>query len=131
MVPTHKQGGPRRTDHAQHRNELAGRVCDDGKAKFSASLGGADVLDPLDVRVDIVAADRAQLDVALVEFFHILGHGAKLGRADRREVRRVREQDACGPASRAGKLKAAPLAGSRPTGATGSWRRWLAQVAAK
>ena len=48
---------------------------------------------PLAVVVDRVDAEADDLDVALVELGLELGHVAELGRAHRREVLRVREQD--------------------------------------
>ena len=50
------------------------------------------------VLLDRVDAEADDLDVALVELGLELGHVAELGRADRREVLGVREQDAPGVA---------------------------------
>ena len=128
-----------RVDHAELRDDLAARVGNDRKAKLRAALARANILDPLDMRVHIVAAnakkkprgkreqkceqkcernvpgncaenrsgnasakrakaapDRAELHVALRELADVLGYSAELGRADGGEVRRVREEDACG-----------------------------------
>ena len=117
-----------RTDHAEHGDKLAGGVSDDGETELGAALGRADILDPLDVRVDIVAADRAQLDVALRKLLHVLGYRPELGRADRREVRGVGEQNACGPAGAPG-LRAGRTAPSQKqtSGGVRALRRRLGQ----
>ncbi len=57
------------------------------------SLGLLDVLGPLAMVLDRVDAEPDDLAVALLELGLEPGHVAQLGRADRREVLRVGEQD--------------------------------------
>ena len=108
----------RLTDHAELRDDLAVRVGEDREAELRAALARADVLDPLDMGVHVVAADGAELHVALRELADVLRDSAELGRADGGEIRRVREQDAWRSSA------AASTAPSRVSGARKPRRDW-------
>ena len=80
-------------NHVVERRDLAVGVGDDRKVDARV-LRVVDVLDPALVRLDRIDRQRDDLDVALGEFVLQLGRSAQLGRAHRREVRGMREQDA-------------------------------------
>ena len=79
-------------EHVVQVGNLARGVGDDGELEVDvAEL--VDVLDPVAVALELVAREPDCLDPALGELGLELGHLAELGRADGREVGRVREQD--------------------------------------
>mmetsp|Transcript_4561 Transcript_4561/g.11537 ORF Transcript_4561/g.11537 Transcript_4561/m.11537 type:complete len:277 (-) Transcript_4561:32-862(-) len=86
-------------EHAIEDGDVSGWVADDGVGDglAAAEVHALDVLDPALVGGGVVAGEGGHLDAAPVELALQLGHGAQLGGADGREVRRVAEENRPAP----------------------------------
>lgn len=84
--------GRRLVDHVVESGDFLVEVGDDGELDLDTEVS-LDITDPTDVRIDAVNGASDQLDVPGRKFIGASGKLDKLCGANRRKVRRMREQD--------------------------------------